>query len=217
MRGQNRAIPGILRMFTQFRRMNETLADHLLNSRGRGLPGHRPRLPAPQSPGRCQHLAAINAVHTDPVTDWNQLLALYDQLARLDSSPSRKPWTGGSCGLEIRARIELLVDTDADPSRPSTLVLTRCLASPAGSRSAEPEQDRRDGLSFRPFSPCALANSSTRWHVLGVTSGGATFRTNTQGPRGRSPQSSRRRVRVRTGHLELHGESRPGRSSSTCV
>ena len=38
-------------------------------------------------PGRYQLLAAINAVHTDPVTDWNQVLALYDQLARLDPSP----------------------------------------------------------------------------------------------------------------------------------
>jgi RNA polymerase sigma-70 factor (ECF subfamily) len=38
-------------------------------------------------PGRYQILAAINAVHTDPVTDWNQVLALYDQLARLDPSP----------------------------------------------------------------------------------------------------------------------------------
>jgi RNA polymerase sigma-70 factor, ECF subfamily len=38
-------------------------------------------------PGRYQLLAAISAVHTDPVTDWNQVLALYDQLARLDPSP----------------------------------------------------------------------------------------------------------------------------------
>jgi RNA polymerase sigma-70 factor, ECF subfamily len=38
-------------------------------------------------PGRYQVLAAINAVHTDPVTDWNQILALYDQLAMLDPSP----------------------------------------------------------------------------------------------------------------------------------
>jgi hypothetical protein len=95
-------------------------------------------------------------VHTGPVTDWNQLLALYDQLAPARLEPVSKTLDRGSCGLEIRARIELLVDTDADPSRPSTLVLTRCLASPAGSRSAEPEQDRRDGPSFRSFSPCAL-------------------------------------------------------------
>jgi len=38
-------------------------------------------------PGRYQILAAINAVHTDQVTDWNQVLALYDQLAQIDSSP----------------------------------------------------------------------------------------------------------------------------------
>ncbi|MBJ7603907.1 MAG: hypothetical protein JF888_12045 [Candidatus Dormibacteraeota bacterium] len=38
-------------------------------------------------PGRYQLLAAINAVHTDPVSDWNQVLALYDQLARLDPGP----------------------------------------------------------------------------------------------------------------------------------
>jgi RNA polymerase sigma-70 factor (ECF subfamily) len=42
-------------------------------------------------PGRYQILAAINAVHTDaptaPDTDWSQVVALYDQLARLDPSP----------------------------------------------------------------------------------------------------------------------------------
>jgi RNA polymerase sigma-70 factor (ECF subfamily) len=38
-------------------------------------------------PGRYQVLAAINAVHTDPVTDWSQVLALYDQLAQLDPGP----------------------------------------------------------------------------------------------------------------------------------
>ena len=38
-------------------------------------------------PGRYQIQAAINAVHTDPVTDWAQVLALYDQLALLDPGP----------------------------------------------------------------------------------------------------------------------------------
>jgi RNA polymerase sigma-70 factor (ECF subfamily) len=42
-------------------------------------------------PGRYQVLAAINAVHTDAPTasdtDWSQLVALYDQLIRLDPSP----------------------------------------------------------------------------------------------------------------------------------
>jgi RNA polymerase sigma-70 factor, ECF subfamily len=42
-------------------------------------------------PGRYQFLAAINAVHTDAPTatdtDWSQVVALYDQLTRLDPSP----------------------------------------------------------------------------------------------------------------------------------
>ncbi len=42
-------------------------------------------------PGRYQILAAINAVHTDAGaasdTDWSQVVALYDQLSRLDPSP----------------------------------------------------------------------------------------------------------------------------------
>ncbi|GAA4997523.1 RNA polymerase sigma factor [Kitasatospora paranensis] len=38
-------------------------------------------------PGRYQILAAINAVHTDPVTDWTQILALYDRLLHFDAGP----------------------------------------------------------------------------------------------------------------------------------
>jgi RNA polymerase sigma-70 factor (ECF subfamily) len=51
----------------------------------------RARLASGQAPGRYQILAAINAVHTDARdvrdTDWSQVIALYDQLARLDPSP----------------------------------------------------------------------------------------------------------------------------------
>jgi len=43
------------------------------------------------APGRYQILAAISAVHTSARdvrdTDWSQVVALYNQLARLDSSP----------------------------------------------------------------------------------------------------------------------------------
>jgi RNA polymerase sigma-70 factor (ECF subfamily) len=43
------------------------------------------------APGRYQILAAINAVHTSAGdvrdTDWSQIVALYDQLVRLDPSP----------------------------------------------------------------------------------------------------------------------------------
>ena len=56
--------------------------------------GHRlvrERLATGVAPGRYQILAAINAVHTSAgaarETDWSQIVALYDQLVRLDSSP----------------------------------------------------------------------------------------------------------------------------------
>jgi RNA polymerase sigma-70 factor (ECF subfamily) len=56
--------------------------------------GHRlvrERLASGERPGRYQILAAINAVHTSARdardTDWSQIVALYDQLARLDPSP----------------------------------------------------------------------------------------------------------------------------------
>ena len=56
--------------------------------------GHRlvrQRLAAKVTPGRYQILAAINAVHTSARdardTDWSQVLALYDQLVRIDRSP----------------------------------------------------------------------------------------------------------------------------------
>jgi RNA polymerase sigma-70 factor (ECF subfamily) len=42
-------------------------------------------------PGRYQLIAAVNAVHTDAATardtDWSQVVALYDQLVRIDPSP----------------------------------------------------------------------------------------------------------------------------------
>ena len=56
--------------------------------------GHRlvrERLAAGVAPGRYQLLAAINAVHTSARdvrdTDWSQVVALYDQLVRIDPSP----------------------------------------------------------------------------------------------------------------------------------
>ncbi|MFW6691099.1 RNA polymerase sigma factor [Streptomyces sp. MAR4 CNX-425] len=56
--------------------------------------GHRlvrERLAAGEAPGPYQILAAVNAVHTSARdvrdTDWAQVVALYDQLVRLDPSP----------------------------------------------------------------------------------------------------------------------------------
>jgi RNA polymerase sigma-70 factor (ECF subfamily) len=47
----------------------------------------RERLASGAAPGRYQLMAAINAVHTDgDATDWSQVVALYDQLIRLDGS-----------------------------------------------------------------------------------------------------------------------------------
>jgi RNA polymerase sigma-70 factor (ECF subfamily) len=56
--------------------------------------GHRlvrERIASGIAPGRYQLLAAVNAVHTSARdardTDWSQVVALYDQLVRLDPSP----------------------------------------------------------------------------------------------------------------------------------
>ncbi len=56
--------------------------------------GHRlvrERLATGRAPGRYQILAAVNAVHTSARdmrdTDWSQIVALYNQLVRLDPSP----------------------------------------------------------------------------------------------------------------------------------
>jgi RNA polymerase sigma-70 factor (ECF subfamily) len=93
-----------LMLLTEARRAARVSADGELvtldrQDRGawdRGLiaEGHalvRARLASGQAPGRFQVLAAINAVHTDARdardTDWSQVVALYDQLVRLDPSP----------------------------------------------------------------------------------------------------------------------------------
>jgi RNA polymerase sigma-70 factor (ECF subfamily) len=63
--------------------------DHALIEEGHRLV--RERLDSGAAPGRYQLLGAINAVHTDARdtrdTDWSQVVALYDQLVRLDPSP----------------------------------------------------------------------------------------------------------------------------------
>jgi len=68
---------------------DRTAWDTALIAEGHGLV--RERLAAGVPPGRYQILAAINAVHTSASdardTDWSQIVALYDQLARLDPSP----------------------------------------------------------------------------------------------------------------------------------
>jgi RNA polymerase sigma-70 factor (ECF subfamily) len=88
--------------------------------------GHRlvrERLATGVAPGRYQILAAINAVHTSAReardTDWSQVLALYDQLARLDPSPivtlNRAVAVAELDGPEVAlAAVDRLADTLAD-------------------------------------------------------------------------------------------------------
>lgn len=63
--------------------------DATLIAEGHRLVRQRPA--SGEAPGRFQILAAINAVHTSALderdTDWSQIVALYDQLRRLDRSP----------------------------------------------------------------------------------------------------------------------------------
>jgi len=75
------------------------------------------------APGRYQILAAINAVHTSARdvrdTDWSQVLALYDQLVRLDPSPiialNRAIAVAELDGPEVAlAAVDRLEDTLAD-------------------------------------------------------------------------------------------------------
>ncbi|EWT03102.1 RNA polymerase subunit sigma-24 [Intrasporangium oryzae NRRL B-24470] len=93
-----------LMLLTEARRAARVSADGelvTLAEQDRGLwdttliaEGHRlvrERLATGRPPGRYQVLAAINAVHTSARdardTDWSQVVALYDLLARLDPSP----------------------------------------------------------------------------------------------------------------------------------
>jgi RNA polymerase sigma-70 factor, ECF subfamily len=75
------------------------------------------------APGRYQILAAINAVHTSARdvrdTDWSQVVALYDQLVRLDPSPivalNRAVAIAELDGPEVAlATVDRLEDTLAD-------------------------------------------------------------------------------------------------------
>jgi RNA polymerase sigma-70 factor (ECF subfamily) len=88
--------------------------------------GHRlvrQRLAARVAPGRYQILAAINAVHTSARdvrdTDWWQVVALYDQLVRIDPSPiialNRAIAVAEIDGPEVGlAAVDLLQDKLAD-------------------------------------------------------------------------------------------------------
>ena len=138
--------------------------------------GHRlvrERLASGVAPGRYQILAAINAVHTSARdvrdTDWSQVVALYDQLVRLDPSPivalNRAIAVAELDGPEValaddrspRRQAGRLPRVSRHPRRP---------AAPAGPQSAVAGrvrpghraggQHRRDGLPDTPPRPAGI-------------------------------------------------------------
>ena len=112
--------------------------------------GHRlvrERLAAGVAPGRYQILAAINAVHTSARdvrdTDWSQVVALYDQLVRIDPSPiialNRAIAVGELDGPEVAlAAVDRLGDGLADyhPYHVTRAELLRRLGHSGQSRAA---------------------------------------------------------------------------------
>jgi hypothetical protein len=113
-------------------RSGELLADGSLESftctRTRpSSPRARKRLPKRSSPYMTRStISGPDPGHDLPRESLHTLTACPETLGR------------GSCGLEIRAGIELLVDTVAGPSRPSALMLTRCLGWPGWLRPLYP-------------------------------------------------------------------------------
>ncbi|MFD4421993.1 RNA polymerase sigma factor [Agromyces sp. NPDC058484] len=88
--------------------------DEALISEGHALV--RERLASGDAPGRYQLLAAINAVHTDgAATDWVQVVALYDQLVRLDGSPIVRLSRAIAVGERDGAAVGLVLIDELEP------------------------------------------------------------------------------------------------------
>ena len=92
-------------------------------------------------PGRYQILAAINAVHTSARdardTDWSQVVALYDQLARLDPVTRRRAQPGRRARRARRARGGLAWSTGWTwtATTPTTPPAPTCSAGSAARRT----------------------------------------------------------------------------------
>jgi RNA polymerase sigma-70 factor, ECF subfamily len=77
----------------------------------------RERLASGVGPGRYQVLAAINAVHTDGAApDWTQIVALYDQLVRLDPSPVVRLNRAIAVGERDGAEVGLALIDELEPA-----------------------------------------------------------------------------------------------------
>ena len=148
--------------------------DAALIAEGHRLVRERLAAAAGVAPGRYQILAAINAVHTSARdvrdTDWSQVVALYDQLVRLDPSPiialNRAIAVAELDGPEVAlAAVDRLEDSvgrlsrlPRDPRRP---------AAPAGPQPGVARgvrqghraggQHRRDRLPDPPPRPAGVA------------------------------------------------------------
>jgi RNA polymerase sigma-70 factor (ECF subfamily) len=111
------------------------------------------------APGRYQILAAINAVHTSARdvrdTDWSQVVALYDQLVRLDPSPiialNRAIAVAQLDGPEVAlAAVDRLEDTLAGYH---AYHATRCAGWAAARRRARPTTKPSNWPATPPRSP----------------------------------------------------------------
>jgi RNA polymerase sigma-70 factor, ECF subfamily len=114
----------------------------------------RARLATREAPGRYQVLAAINAVHTDARdvrdTDWSQVVALYDQLVRLDPSPvvrlNRAIAVAELDGAEVAlAEVDRLPLADYHLFHATRAELLRRLGRSAAARAAYDEAIRLAG------------------------------------------------------------------------
>ncbi|WP_284293628.1 RNA polymerase sigma factor [Luteimicrobium album] len=116
------------------------------------------------APGRYQVLAAINAVHTSARdvrdTDWSQVVALYDQLARLDPSPvvalNRAIAVAELDGPEVALALVEHLGSDLDDYHPyhaARADLLRRLCRDAEARAA---YDRAIGLTGNTAESAAL-------------------------------------------------------------
>ena len=115
--------------------------------------GHRlvrERLAAGVAPGRYQILAAINAVHTSARdirdTDWSQIVALYDQLVRLDPSPivalNRAIAVAELDGPEVALAAVDRLEPGWRAITPTTRPAPTCCAGWAGARKSRAAYDK---------------------------------------------------------------------------
>ena len=186
------------------------------------------------APGRYQILAAINAVHTSARdmrdTDWSQVLALYDQLVRLDPSPiialNRAIAVAELDGPEVAlAAVDRLEDRAGRLSRLPRH--PRRPAAPAGPQPAVARgvrqshraggQHRRDRLPDPPPRPTAVAptdpdrtpRAAHRSSWCSMSRSAVRLRSSNPGSSGLAPASARANAEPRPESRMAGGDFRP--------